>query len=170
MYYVIVIATTLVLPIGAAVADLLLSTKGALGAGGDVLPPLGLLLTGYLGKWYVFFAVGVRLFLTGLRQTFTPGFTLKEIFEIDHKPSEHIVQELGFANLSMGMLGLLALLDPMLTLAGAVTGGLYYGLAGFKHISKGNRNTMRTMAMITDILVFCVLAAYVTLAVRQMLT
>ena len=101
------------------------------------------------------------LFLAGLRQTFTPGFTLKEIFEIDAPEASHIVQELGFANLSMGTLGLLALLHPMLTLAGAITGGLYYGLAGLKHITKGKRNAMRTTAMLTDILVFAVLAAYV---------
>jgi hypothetical protein len=148
MYYIIVIATTLALPIGAALAE-----SFALHSATSLI-----LL---LGKWYVFFAVGVRLFLAGLRQTFTPGFTLKEIFEIDAPEASHIVQELGFANLSMGALGLLALLHPMLTLAGAITGGLYYGLAGLKHITKGKRNAMRTTAMLTDILVFAVLAAYV---------
>ena len=76
----------------------------------------------------MFFAVGVRLFLAGLRQTLTPAFTLQKIFEIDSPEANHIVQELGFANLSMGSLGLLALLDPMLTLAGAVTGGLSIAL------------------------------------------
>ncbi len=118
-----------------------------------------------LGKWYVFFAVGVRLFLAGLRQTLTPAFRLQKIFEIEAPEANHIVQELGFANLSMGSLGLLALLDPMLTLAGAVTGGLYYGLAGLKTLTTGKRNAMRTTAMVTDILVFSVLAAFVVMKV-----
>lgn len=155
MYYVIVIATTLVLPIGATLIESF-ALHGATG-----LIPL-------LGKWYVFFAVGARLFLAGLRQTFTPGFTLKEIFEIDAPEADHIVQELGFANLSMGALGLLALLDPVLAWAGALAGGLYYGLAGLKHVARGKRNAMRTTAMLTDILVFVVLAAFVvTMAMRN---
>jgi hypothetical protein len=156
MYYIIVIATTLALPIGAALIESFALNSAT-----------GLILL--LGKWYAFFAVGVRLFLAGLRQTFTPGFTLKEIFEIDAPEANHIVQELGFANLSMGALGLLALLDPMLTLAGAVTGGLYYGFAGLKHIATGKRNAMRTTAMVTDILVFAVLALYVATAAGMLI-
>lgn len=146
MYFIIVIATTVVLPLGSALIDGFLS--GWQG-------PLW-----YFGKWYVFWAGGVRLMLAGLRQTFAPGFTLKQIFEIDHAPSEHVVQELGFANLSIGLLCLLSLPMTMLAPGGAIAAGLFYGLAGLQHIRKPGRNAQRTLAMITDLLVFAVLGAF----------
>jgi hypothetical protein len=148
MYFIIVIGLTLVLPIGATAAELITAHPAAF------LPIV-------LGKWMVFFACGVRLFLAGLRQTFTPKFTLKEIFEIDSDEPLQIVQELGFANLSMGLLGLLALIHPVLTFSGAVTGGLYYGLAGVKHINTPGRNAKRGLAMVTDFIVFAACLVYV---------
>ena len=148
MYFFIVILTTIVGPIGSALIEL---------ASNGWQEPVF-----YLGKWYVFWAGGVRLFLAGIRQSFAPGMTLKQIFGIDHKPSEHIVQELGFANLSMGLICLLSLPYPQLLQAGAIAAGLFYGLAGLQHLRKGQRNAQRTLAMVTDLLVFVVLAANVT--------
>ena len=159
MYFVIVIATTIVLPIASALIEM-----SGLNLAGMHMPLYSILIV-YLGKWYVFWAGGVRLMLAGLRQTFQPGFTLKKIFEIDHKPSEHIVQELGFANISMALLCLSTLLLPQLmTLAGAIVSGLYYGLAGLKHITSGGRNAERRLAMATDLLVFAVLATFVAVS------
>ncbi len=119
-------------------------------------------------QWYVFWAGGVRLFLAGLRQAFTPKFTAREIFEMKGEEALPIVQELGFANLSMGALCLVA---PFIgaPLAGAIVSGLYYGLAGFRHLtSREHRNAQRTLAMATDFLVFAVLATYVTFTAWNM--
>lgn len=154
MYFVIVIATTIVLPIGSALAEMM-----SLNLAGVHMPSSTILIV-FLGKWYVFWAGGVRLLLAGARQTFMPGMTLTQIFEIDHKPSEHIVQELGFANLSIGLLCVTTLVLPILTPAGAMTAGLFYGLAGIQHVLKPGRNAQRTLAMATDLLVFAVLATY----------
>ena len=151
MYFLIVIATTIVLPIGSALVD-------AINLYGE-FPPLPLMLEP-LAKWYVFWAGGVRLLLAGFRQTFQPAFTLKQIFGIDHKPSEHIVQELGFANISMGITCVFSVMNYALLPAGALVGGLYYGLAGLQHIRKAGRNAERTLAMVTDLLVFAVLGAF----------
>ena len=156
MYFIIVIATTIVLPIGSALAE-----YGIVYSTGDVPAPVNTLIY-CLGKWYVFWAGGVRLMLAGLRQTFAPGMTLKQIFEIDHPPSGHIVQELGFANLSISLVCLLSLLYPTLMPAGAISAGVFYGLAGLQHLRKPQRNAQRTVAMLTDLLVFLVLAGSAT--------
>ena len=58
-----------------------------------------------IGEWFVFWAVGIRLFVVGLRQVFQPSFTAVEIFEIHEPKAFAIVRELGFANLSIGILG-----------------------------------------------------------------
>jgi len=51
-----------------------------------------------IGKWFVFWAIGVRLFLAGLRQASKPSFTAKEIFHIQ---SFAVIRELGFGNLAI---------------------------------------------------------------------
>jgi hypothetical protein len=121
-----------------------------------------------IGKWFVFWGVGVRLALAGLKQISDPSFTAETIFGIKDPRALIVVQELGFANLSMGVLGLLSLRYPEWVRAAAITGGLFYGLAGFKHWIKGDRNSIENIAMISDLCIFAVLAAYVVaVAVRS---
>jgi hypothetical protein len=150
MYFITVIALTLLFPIGTTIWDMQHSVDANV-----VL---------VFGKWTAFFAAGVRLFIAGLRQALQPQFTLKQIFEIEDEAAQPIVQELGFANLAMGAMGLFALLHPLLTFASALMGGLFYGLAGLKHVLSKQRTGERSVAMATDIWVFVVLAAYVALS------
>jgi hypothetical protein len=65
-----------------------------------------------IGKWFIFWAVGVRLLMAGLRQVFNPAFTAKDIFHINHEPSDAIVRELGFANICFGLIGVISLFLP----------------------------------------------------------
>ena len=133
MYFLIVIATTIVLPIGSAMVETWLYFQELFNQQVWIVPGLPEVAITFLGKWYVFWAGGVRLFLAGLRQTIRPGQTLTDIFEIDHPPAGQIVRELGFANLSTGLLCMLSLLIPILSPAGAITAGVFYGLAGIAH-------------------------------------
>ena len=50
---------------------------------------------------------------------------------------------------------------PMLTLAAATVGAIFYGLAGARHLPGARGNAKRLAAAGTDIWVFIVLAAYV---------
>jgi hypothetical protein len=68
-----------------------------------------------VGKWFTFWAVGVRLFVAGLRQTLQPRFTAREIFNLQSDDALPIVRELGLANVSMGTLGLVSLALPAVT-------------------------------------------------------
>lgn len=54
-----------------------------------------------IGKWFVFWAIGIRLFLAGLRQASKPSFTAKEIFHIQGTESFAVIRELGFGNLAI---------------------------------------------------------------------
>jgi hypothetical protein len=157
MYFIIVILTTIILPIGSAITHKFVD---------PLANPLFI-----AALWYVFWAGGVRLLLAGLRQTFQPGFTLTKIFEIDHKPSEHIVQELGFANLAISVICLVTPLKQFqfFVPAAATVAGIFYGLAGVKHVFSGHRNAQRTLAMVTDLIVFAVLATYVGTTLMDLL-
>ena len=63
MYFFVVIALTCVLPIASLLMEVFWQHS--------TMPPLIV-----LGKWMAFYAVGVRLFIAGLRQAVHPRFTL----------------------------------------------------------------------------------------------
>jgi hypothetical protein len=83
-----------------------------------------------IARWFVFWAVGVCLFIAGLRQVFQPRFTAESIFEIKDPGTFGVVREVGFGNLSMGTLGIASLAYAGWVVPAAIVGGLYYGLAG----------------------------------------
>ena len=114
-----------------------------------------------IGKWFCFWAVGIRLFAAGIRQVIQPQFTAEEIFGIRESGALPIVRELGFANLSMGLLGICSLARAGWIVPAAIVGGLYYGLAGAGHVSQKNRNAKEWMAMVSDGFVFVVLLVFV---------
>jgi hypothetical protein len=113
-----------------------------------------------VGKWFVFWAVGVRLFLAGARQVIAPRFTAESIFGSKDGAALAIVREVGFANLSMGALGLSSLVKSGWMIPAAIVGGLYYGLAGAGHLVRGNRNFNEQAALISDLLMFLLLGIF----------
>src|SRR4029077_11986599 len=116
MYLASIVLLLFVLPAGCVIGQMLW-----FGGAADVM-----LL---VGKWFVFWAVGVRLFMAGVRQVAQPQFTAESIFEIKDRAALGIVRELGFANLSSGTLGLASLAVPAWVAPAAIVGGLFYGLA-----------------------------------------
>jgi hypothetical protein len=123
---------------------------------GQTAPPGWLLI----GKWFVFWPIGVRLFIAGLRQATKPAFTAREIFHLNNDDSFPIIKELGFANMSMGGIAILSLFFPSWRIPAAASGGLYFGLAGFLHLFKKRDSTNETIAMISDLYIFLLMALY----------
>lgn len=118
-------------------------------------------LMALVGKWFTFWAVGVRLFLAGVTQTFRPQFTAESIFAIKDQAALGIVREVGFGNLAMGSLGSLSLAYPDWVMPAAIVGGLYYGLAGVGHAMRGERNVKEQIALVSDLAIFVLLAIFV---------
>ncbi len=112
------------------------------------------------GKWFIFSAVGLRLFLAGIKQTTNPAFTAKEIFHIENPDSLPIVRELGFANLCFGLVGIVSLFMPQWRVVSAFGSGLYYGIAGLQHLLKKPAGINEMFALVTDLLIFILLLVY----------
>ncbi len=113
-----------------------------------------------LGKWFIFSAVGLRLFVAGMQQAIKPQFTAKEIFHIHNAESFPIVRELGFANICFGLVGIISLFKPEWRIVSAVASGLYYAFAGLLHIVKKPVSINERFALWTDVFIFLVLLSY----------
>lgn len=153
MYFVVIALFMLILPLASIAAE-----YSWLHTSTDLV-----MLT---GKWFAFWGVGMRLGLAGVRQAFNPAFTARDIFEIDDERVNPIVRELGFANLSLGLLGLLALL-PGWAAPAALAGGLFFALAGWKHVTASERNMTRTVAMVSDLFIALVLGGFLALVAMR---
>lgn len=148
MYYAVVVLTMFALPVLSVFVD-----AHAAGSSIDLL---------LIGKWFTFWAVGVRLLLAGLRQVIQPRYTANEILGLKGEDSLLLVRELGFANLAIGLIGLLSVLIPNWGGAGGLAGGIFYGLAGVNHIFQPHRNRLENVAMISDLFAALVLLSTVT--------
>ena len=111
-----------------------------------------------IGKWFVFWTVGVRLLLAGIRQVTQPRFTAERIFDVKDPAANAMVREIGFGNLAMGTVGLASLAQPAWLAPAAIVGGLYYGLAGAGHVFQSDRNFNEQTALVSDLMIFVVLA------------
>lgn len=143
MYYAVVATLMLVFPLLSVGVEA--STTGA-----TVGAPL-------IGKWFVFWAVGCRLFLAGMRQIVQPGYTARVILGLKHDESQLVVRELGFANIAIGSIGIVSLFMPSWRLAAALAGGIFYGFAGVNHALQSHRNRLENVAMISDLFAALVL-------------
>ena len=110
-------------------------------------------------KWFVFWAMGWRLLLAGIRQVVQPAYTAREILGLQNEESHLLVRELGFANVAMGLLGVASLAQPGWRVGAALTGGVFYAFAGANHVLRAHRNRLENVAMLSDLFVAAVLLA-----------
>jgi hypothetical protein len=113
-----------------------------------------------VAKWFVFSALGLRLFAAGLIQLFRPSFTAQKIFMITDSKATELVQELGVHNVLMGIVGMLVIVFPQHTLAIAAFTGSYFGVAGILHATRKCRSTNQTIAMIFDLVIALVVVIF----------
>jgi hypothetical protein len=149
MYVLIVIALMLALPLISIVAQILLTDHGALQSASNLV---------VVAKWYVFWAVGVRLSLAGLRQIIQPRYTAETLLGFKGSDALFFVRELGFANVAMGSVAIASLFAPSWVTPAAMLGAIYYGLAGIIHCFHKNRNKLENVALVSDLFAAVVLA------------
>lgn len=154
-YEIIIITITVVLPVIFAIGHSLLITGGL-----DVS-----IFAIALAFWTVFWGIGVRLLLAGIKQIAQPDFTARAILGIKSKETRVIVRKLGFANVAIGLAGILSLWFTHWSPVVALIGGLFLGLDGIQHLTKKKRNTKENVAMITDLFVAVVALTFAILTI-----
>jgi hypothetical protein len=144
MYLAVVIGLMLIFPIASIVLEFFMHGHGVL----DVA---------IIGKWFVFWAVGARLLIAGLRQIVRPRYTAETILGVRNPDAMVIVRELGFANTAIGSAALGTLIFRNWTLPLALIGAIFYGLAGINHMRHEPRNHLQNTAMISDLFAAAIL-------------
>jgi len=120
-----------------------------------------------VGKWFVFWAVGCRLLTAGFKQMTDPSYTAETIFRISDKSAQKIVMELGFANVSMGTLAVLSIVNGAWVTPAAIVGVLFFALAGGKHVMNSERTQPENIALWSDLFIALVLAVYLVAIALQ---
>jgi hypothetical protein len=116
-----------------------------------------------VGKWFVFWSAGVRLFVAGLRQFLQPRYTSEKIFNNKGDEALALVQELGIANFSTGVVGIASLWKPDFVLPVAIIATIFLGIAGLRHALHRRETAKQTVAMVSDLFVAAALGAYVVM-------
>jgi hypothetical protein len=148
LYLINVLATMLILPILSITFEATIKRT-----------PVGVEL---IAKYFIGWAIGIRLLIAGLRQSIRPQFTAEQIFHIrDSRDSLPIIRELGFGNICMGLLGVVSFFNREWRLPAAVAGGLYFGFAGFLHTFRKAAGTNEIIAKISDLFIFGMALIYV---------
>jgi len=112
------------------------------------------------GKWFVFWSAGVRLLIAGLRQCLQPKFTAVAIFRMKTEEALPIIRELGIGNFAIGVAGVASLWIPGFIAPVALIAAIFYGFASAFHVAAKTRSTNENIAMVSDLWVAAVLAAY----------
>jgi hypothetical protein len=146
MYLAIIALTMLILPVSSILIEHALH------------PGDGLIFL--MGRWFVFWAVGVRLALAGVRQFFQPSFTAKQIFHMAGDEALPLVRELGVANFATAVVALLSLAIPSFIVPVAISACIFYGAAGARHVVERNRSRNENIAMGSDLFLFVVLLIF----------
>lgn len=149
MYLALIVLLMLVLPVVSIAAEMFIGTEASL-----------LFL---VGKWFVFWGVGVRLFTAGIHQLAKPAYTSETIFRIADPNAAKLVTEIGFGNLAIGLLGLATLLMPAWLVPAALAGAVFYLLAGIKHVMNRDRAAAETIPLVSDLGMGALLAAWLVL-------
>jgi hypothetical protein len=146
VYVAVVLALMLVLPVASILIEFIATSSSR-------LHPAVVL------KWFVFWAVGVRLLLAGLRQIVQPTFTARTVLGLKSEESVFVVRELGFATAAMGCVSVASIIVPGWSMPMALIGAIFFGLAGANHLTHERRSRLQGAAMVSDLFIAVVLAA-----------
>jgi hypothetical protein len=111
-------------------------------------------------KWFIFWSVGFRLFFKGVRLASTQQATGLSLSSFRNRESYLLLLELGFANMSLGAMGILSVINDQWRLIAAIAGAIYFGLSDLLRLLKKSAGCHERVALTYNLLAFAGLMAY----------
>jgi hypothetical protein len=110
-----------------------------------------------LGKWFLFWTIGVRLMVKGFAQVIRSVRNGNSSL-LNRDETGDFTKMLGLAKMALAGMGFLCVVNDQWSLLATITVGVYLGLTGFQHDFKRPTTTRGWMSMSYDFLVFTVIA------------
>ena len=111
-------------------------------------------------KWFIFWGMGIRLFFKGVKLASTPQSTSLNLSSFKTRESYLLLLELGFANMALGSMGILSVINDQWRLIAAIAGAIYFGLADMLRLLRKPGNRHELVALLYNVLVFTGLVGY----------
>ncbi len=111
-------------------------------------------------KWFIFWGVGIRLFFKGVKLASAPQFTGLSLSSFKNRESYLLLLELGFANMALGSMGILSVINDQWRLIAAIAGAIYFGLTDMLRLLKKPGSRHELAALLYNVLVFAGLVGY----------
>lgn len=109
-----------------------------------------------VGKWFIFWTVGIRFLVAGFIQVIRQGRGGSAIL-LQGDQSGEFGKILGLVKMFLAGLAFLCMMKESWSLLAAITVGIYVGLAGFQHDFKKPGTAEGWISMIYDMIVFVVI-------------
>ncbi len=111
-------------------------------------------------KWFIFWTLGIRSVSAGCMQLLNPAYT-QALLQLDSS-SHMVIQELGGANIAMGLMCILSFFKPTMRKQAASCVAVFMTAAAVLHITRiGMSHTGELISLAND--VFSILIAVVCL-------
>ncbi len=118
------------------------------------------------GKWFVFWAFGLPLFILGIKQTSNRSLAIAAGKQT-HRNRYDIVRKSGIANICLGVGGILSLINENWRQIVAILGCLFFCLAMLSHFTSKLSSAYEKFMMIKDSIIFLILLSYIIYTLKQ---
>ncbi len=83
-------------------------------------------------KWFLFWSIGIRLLLIGIKKVLFPLFYIKKVYK-SYCNQPNIIKDFGFSYISIGILGIISLFYDNWKFPTYITGSILYLLIGLNY-------------------------------------
>ena len=113
-----------------------------------------------IGKWFMFWGMGVQLFLTGLL-----GYLALRIASLKNWTDTRTAYFSGIGdskllNIAVGVLAMLSLYFNRFREATAIAGGIFFGLRAFGRLIRKSDLGGESLLILSDLFLFCMILLY----------
>lgn len=113
------------------------------------------LLIYFIAKWFVFWAIGFRATTAALMQILNPSYTAA-LLQVGEE-SKVVIQELGCAQLGIGILGMMSLLKNEFRKSACLSYGIFMVLVSILHITRlSAMNFVEFISLLGDVFIIIV--------------
>lgn len=117
------------------------------------------LFPGIYAKWVIFWGIGLRYIISGFYFVYDP-FQIGKESRSGHDAIARLAKDLGWAEVCIGLLGVVSLFEPGIRWVAGMVGGLLSGITGARHFTLDTLSKKDRLWTYINIVVFILVIIY----------